>query len=125
MERALSLLTCGYDPARKNVALFFGAAIHFRGILDVFDRVGGLPRLLDAMRTVLLLLHAPVHGENRAEKQASPLFWRSPTLTGNIEHLGNCGCCRTLAFAWILCQLQGYWPLVALLTPPYEQSQYC
>ena len=72
MERALSLLTCGYDPARKNVALFFGASIHFRGILDVFDRVGGLPRLLDAMRTVLLLLRAPAHGENRSEKQAGP-----------------------------------------------------
>lgn len=72
VERALSLLTCGYDPARKNVALFFGASIHFRGILDVFDRVGGLPRLLDAMRTVLLLLRAPAHGENRSEKQAGP-----------------------------------------------------
>ena len=70
VERALSLLTCGYDPARKNVALLFGACIHFRGILDVFDRVGGLPRLLDSMRTVLLLLHAPAHGENRSEKQA-------------------------------------------------------
>ncbi|BDA44800.1 probable DDB1- and CUL4-associated factor 1 at C-terminar half [Coccomyxa sp. Obi] len=72
VERALSLLTCGYDPARKNVALFFGAALHFRGILDVFDRAGGLPRLLDAMRTVLLLLRAPAHGENRTEKQARP-----------------------------------------------------
>lgn len=72
VERALSLLTCGYDPARKNVALFFGAAIHFRGILDVFDRAGGLPRLLDAMRTVLHLLRAPAHGENRTEKQARP-----------------------------------------------------
>lgn len=70
VERALSLLTCGYDPARKNVALFFGAAIHFRGVVDVFDRSAGLPRLLDAMRTVLHLLRAPSHGENRSEKQA-------------------------------------------------------
>lgn len=66
--RALSLLTCGYDPARKNVALFFGAAIHFRAVLAVFDRCQGLRRLLDSLRTVLRLLRASA-SESRTEKQ--------------------------------------------------------
>ncbi len=67
VELMLSLLACGYDPARKNAVLFFGAAINFRAVLHLFDRSGGLARVLDCLQTVLMLLHG--QQDLKAEKQ--------------------------------------------------------
>ena len=67
VELMLSLLGCGYDPARKNAVLFFGAAIHFRAVLAIFNRRGGLAKVLDCLQTVLMLLHG--QQDLKAEKQ--------------------------------------------------------
>ena len=63
----LSVLSCGYDPARKNAVLFLGGAIHFRAVLAIFDRSNGLARILDCLRTVLMLLHG--QQDLKTEKQ--------------------------------------------------------
>ena len=67
VELMLGLLGCGYDPARKNAVLFFGAALHFRAVLAVFDGRGGLAKVLDCLQTVLMLLHG--QQDLKAEKQ--------------------------------------------------------
>ena len=67
VELMLGLLGCGYDPARKNAVLFFGAALHFRAVLAVFDSRGGLAKVLDCLQTVLMLLHG--QQDLKAEKQ--------------------------------------------------------
>ncbi|KAK7311841.1 hypothetical protein RJT34_10236 [Clitoria ternatea] len=46
VELALQLLECNQDQARKNAALFFGAAFVFRAVLDAFDSQDGLQKLL-------------------------------------------------------------------------------
>ncbi|CAN6482841.1 unnamed protein product [Victoria cruziana] len=51
VELALQLLECSQDQARKNAALFFGAAFVFRAVLDSFDTQDGLPKLLNLLRT--------------------------------------------------------------------------
>ena len=63
----LSVLSCGYDPARKNAVLFLGGAIHFRAVLTIFDRSNGLARILDCLQTVLMLLHG--QQDLKTEKQ--------------------------------------------------------
>ena len=63
----LSVLSCGYDPARKNAVLFFGGAIHFRAVLTIFDHSNGLARILDCLQTVLSLLHG--QQDLKTEKQ--------------------------------------------------------
>lgn len=47
---ALHLLECAPDPARRNAALFFGAAFVFRVILDTFDAQDGLCKMLNLLR---------------------------------------------------------------------------
>ena len=63
----LSVLSCGYDPARKNAVLFLGGAIHFRAVLTIFDHSNGLARILDCLQTVLMLLHG--QQDLKTEKQ--------------------------------------------------------
>ena len=63
----LGMLSCGYDPARKNAVLFLGAALSFRAVLSIFDASSGLARLLDCLQTVLMLLHG--QQDLKAEKQ--------------------------------------------------------
>ncbi|KAK7410307.1 hypothetical protein VNO78_00997 [Psophocarpus tetragonolobus] len=46
VELALQLLECNQDQARKNAALFFAAAFVFRAVLDAFDSLDGLQKLL-------------------------------------------------------------------------------
>ncbi|KAL2655465.1 hypothetical protein AAZV13_04G067900 [Glycine max] len=46
VELALQLLDCNQDQARKNAALFFAAAFVFRAVLDAFDSLDGLQKLL-------------------------------------------------------------------------------
>ncbi|KAL2346826.1 hypothetical protein Fmac_000826 [Flemingia macrophylla] len=46
VELALQLLDCNQDQARKNAALFFAAAFVFRAVLDAFDFLDGLQKLL-------------------------------------------------------------------------------
>nr|KYP57208.1 Protein VPRBP [Cajanus cajan] len=46
VELALHLLDCNQDQARKNAALFFAAAFVFRAVLDAFDSLDGLHKLL-------------------------------------------------------------------------------
>ncbi|KAG9131571.1 hypothetical protein Leryth_015130 [Lithospermum erythrorhizon] len=48
-ELALELLACPQDQARKNAALFFGAAFVFRAILDAFDSLDGLEKMLSLL----------------------------------------------------------------------------
>ena len=67
VDLMLSVLSCGYDPARKNAVLFFGGAIHFRAVLTIFDRSNGLARVLDCLQTVLMLLHG--QQDLKTEKQ--------------------------------------------------------
>ena len=67
VEFMLSVLSCGYDPARKNAVLFFGGAIHFRALLAIFDSCSGLARILDCLQTVLMLLHG--QQDLKTEKQ--------------------------------------------------------
>ncbi|XP_031494152.1 DDB1- and CUL4-associated factor homolog 1 [Nymphaea colorata] len=50
VELALQLLECSQDQARKNAALFFGAAFVFRAVLDSFDTQDGLAKLLNLLR---------------------------------------------------------------------------
>lgn len=88
VEFMLSVLACGYDPARKNAVLFFGGAIHFRAVLTIFDHSNGLARILDCLQTVLMLLHG--QQDLKTEKQVRlvsvgaclPMFagstWRRP-----------------------------------------------
>ena len=66
----LSVLSCGYDPARKNAVLFFGGALHFRAVLTIFDCSNGLARVLDCLQTVLMLLHG--QQDLKTEKQVCP-----------------------------------------------------
>ncbi|KAI5077608.1 hypothetical protein GOP47_0007432 [Adiantum capillus-veneris] len=47
---ALHLLEFAPDPARRNAALFFGAAFVFRAILDSFDAQDGLHRMLNLLQ---------------------------------------------------------------------------
>ncbi|MCO5586882.1 hypothetical protein L7F22_040827 [Adiantum nelumboides] len=47
---ALHLLEVAPDPARRNAALFFGAAFVFRAILDSFDAQDGLYRMLSLLQ---------------------------------------------------------------------------
>ncbi|GAA0175766.1 hypothetical protein LIER_28879 [Lithospermum erythrorhizon] len=49
VELALELLACPQDQARKNAALFFGAAFVFRAILDAFDSRDGLQKMLSLL----------------------------------------------------------------------------
>ncbi|XP_048228227.1 DDB1- and CUL4-associated factor homolog 1 isoform X2 [Ricinus communis] len=46
VELAIQLLECPQDQARKNAALFFGAAFVFRAVIDAFDAQDGLQKLL-------------------------------------------------------------------------------
>ncbi|KAL3587282.1 hypothetical protein D5086_014149 [Populus alba] len=46
VELAIQLLECLQDQARKNAALFFGAAFVFRAVIDAFDAQDGLHKLL-------------------------------------------------------------------------------
>ncbi|KAF2313570.1 hypothetical protein GH714_011790 [Hevea brasiliensis] len=46
VELAIQLLDCPQDQARKNAALFFGAAFVFRAVIDAFDGQDGLQKLL-------------------------------------------------------------------------------
>uniref|UniRef100_A0A2P2IM53 DDB1-and CUL4-associated factor homolog 1 n=1 Tax=Rhizophora mucronata TaxID=61149 RepID=A0A2P2IM53_RHIMU len=46
VELAIQLLKCSQDQARKNAALFFGAAFVFRAVIDAFDAQDGLQKLL-------------------------------------------------------------------------------
>lgn len=46
VELAIQLLECQQDQARKNAALFFGAAFVFRAVIDAFDAQDGLHKLL-------------------------------------------------------------------------------
>ncbi|KAK7352776.1 hypothetical protein VNO80_18204 [Phaseolus coccineus] len=46
VELALQLLDCNQDQARKNAALFFAASFVFRAVLDAFDSLDGLQKLL-------------------------------------------------------------------------------
>ncbi|CAN1162552.1 DDB1- and CUL4-associated factor homolog 1 [Linum perenne] len=43
---AIQLLECSQDQARKNAALFFGAAFVFRAVIDAFDSQDGLQKSL-------------------------------------------------------------------------------
>ena len=68
---ALQHYTSGQDPARKNAAVFFGAALSYRTLLDAFDRAGGLRIVLCALQGSLLMLKGgPGMQELRMEKQA-------------------------------------------------------
>lgn len=49
VDLAIQLLDCTQDQARKNTALFFGAAFVFRAVLDAFDAQDGLQKLLDVL----------------------------------------------------------------------------
>ncbi|KAJ6329765.1 hypothetical protein OIU76_008569 [Salix suchowensis] len=46
VELGIQLLECPQDQARKNAALFFGAAFVFRAVIDAFDAQDGLQKLL-------------------------------------------------------------------------------
>ncbi|KAL9313352.1 hypothetical protein ACSQ67_018804 [Phaseolus vulgaris] len=46
VELALQLLDSNQDQARKNAALFFAASFVFRAVLDAFDSLDGLQKLL-------------------------------------------------------------------------------
>lgn len=46
VELGLQLLECSGDQARKNAALFFAAVFVFKAILDAFDALDGLRKLL-------------------------------------------------------------------------------
>lgn len=46
VELAIQLLDCSQDQARKNAALFFAAAYVFKAVLDAFDAMDGLQKLL-------------------------------------------------------------------------------
>lgn len=50
VELAIQLLECPQDPmARKNAALFFAAAFVFRAVLDAFDALDGLQKILGVL----------------------------------------------------------------------------
>lgn len=49
VDLAIQLLDCTQDQARKNTALFFGAAFVFRAVLDAFDAQDGLQKLLGVL----------------------------------------------------------------------------
>ncbi|CAL1361805.1 unnamed protein product [Linum trigynum] len=46
VELAIQLLECSQEQARKNAALFFGAAFVFRAVIDAFDAQDGLQKSL-------------------------------------------------------------------------------
>ncbi|KAL8171430.1 hypothetical protein V2J09_023234 [Rumex salicifolius] len=46
VQVGLLLLECSQDQARKNAALFFAAVFAFRAVLDAFDALDGLQKLL-------------------------------------------------------------------------------
>ncbi|KAF5830074.1 hypothetical protein DUNSADRAFT_15056, partial [Dunaliella salina] len=56
VQITLQLLRSGYDAARKNAALFLGSTLHFRAVLEAFDKQGGLRQLLVSLRAGLVLL---------------------------------------------------------------------
>lgn len=50
VELAIQLLECPQDPmARKNAALFFAAAFVFRAVVDAFDALDGLQKILGVL----------------------------------------------------------------------------
>lgn len=51
----LQLLESNQDPARRNAALFFGAAFVFRAVVDAFDIQDGLRNLLNILANAALL----------------------------------------------------------------------
>lgn len=55
VELAIQLLECPQDQARKNAALFFGAAFVFRAVLDAFDAQDGLKKLLGLLNDAALV----------------------------------------------------------------------
>ncbi|GKU87561.1 hypothetical protein SLEP1_g1945 [Rubroshorea leprosula] len=55
VELAIQLLECSQDQARKNAALFFVAAFVFRAVLDAFDALDGLQKLLGLLSDAALV----------------------------------------------------------------------
>ncbi|KAG1328037.1 DDB1- and CUL4-associated factor [Cocos nucifera] len=49
VELALQLLECSVDQARKNAAIFFASAFVFRAVLDSFDTLEGLQKMLNLL----------------------------------------------------------------------------
>ena len=92
VEFMLSVLSCGYDPARKNAVLFFGGAIHFRAVLSIFDCSNGLARVLDCLQTVLMLLHG--QQDLKTEKQVRPV---------------SLGACLEVLQRFLARDLAGFW----------------
>lgn len=85
ISTALTFLSSGYDPARRNAAQFLGIALSVRGMLAEFDRQGGPGRLLQVLRATLLLLRAPSAADARMDKQVRPswlLMCRNARCTG-------------------------------------------
>lgn len=69
---ALDHLRSPLDPARKNASVFLGNALLQPIILQVFDNLEGLVRLLAAVKASLLMLrNTNGHETPRQEKQAS------------------------------------------------------
>ncbi|CAM6107327.1 unnamed protein product [Calypogeia fissa] len=66
----LQLLACSQDPARRNAALFFGAAFVFRVIVDAFDVQDGLQKVLNLLRNAA---HLRSGGGSSASSAASIL----------------------------------------------------
>ncbi|PKA64774.1 DDB1- and CUL4-associated factor like 1 [Apostasia shenzhenica] len=50
VELALKLLECSQEQARKNAAIFFAGAFVFRAILDSFDALDGMQKMLHLLR---------------------------------------------------------------------------
>lgn len=70
---ALALLASGFDPARKNSALFLSLTLHFRAVLAEFDAQVRLGRVLlyelnDAVRTRACLLCVCVGGTDSEQR---------------------------------------------------------
>ncbi|CAI9784731.1 unnamed protein product [Fraxinus pennsylvanica] len=49
VQLALQLFECPQDQARKNAALFFASAFVFRAVIDAFDALDGLQKLLNLL----------------------------------------------------------------------------
>lgn len=94
ISTALSFLTSGLDPARRNAAQFLAIAVRVRCMLAEFDRQGGLQRLLAVLRANLVLIVGPQAADARMDKQVGALSSCSRGLAGQRTLLPPCsaGC---------------------------------
>lgn len=94
VELALQLIDCPQDQARKNAALFFGAAFVFRAIVDAFDGQDGLQKLLGLLNDAASVRSGVNSGALNLSNSATLRNDRSPTdvLTSSEKQIAYHTC---------------------------------